>query len=159
LLGGKRSSPRTGSNALTWRIESYNRPPRYDEDTKVSKNIAFLERQVQKSDIFSERTMYDSTEQYAAVHLTLPYFVLKLDTSLPEAPTDYGLAEVYDRRHVVSNGVVDLCHLLHIRDFWRRHLTTQGEGTYHESYRQLGTDLRPRAWTRKLGGSAPLGNL
>jgi hypothetical protein len=101
----------------------------------------------------------DSTEQYAAVHLTLTYFLLKLDTSLPEAPKGYSIAQVYDRRHVVSNGVVDLLHLLHIRDFWRRHLTSQTECTYHESYQQLGADLRPRAWTKKLGGSAPLGNL
>ena len=145
--------------------ESYNPARRSTAIPDFSPNIPFIERQTQETDFFFQTiykpddVCYPPTNRFLAVQLTMTYFVLQLESFTREAPGDYCLGDIYDWRQIVSRDGIDLRRALHIRNFWSRHLTLPVEGSYHDSYVELGASRRPTAWTRKLDDLQPLGSL
>jgi hypothetical protein len=51
---------------------------------------------------------------------------------------------------------VRLEQILHIRNFWKRHLTNADEDTFYRSYQTLTADYRPKGWIANLKEKASL---
>lgn len=65
--------------------------------------------------------------------------------------TDYDVGVVYgyraeNSRPIVHENKIDLEKLLHIRNFWLRHLLCPTEATFHASYINLAPRYKPRSW-------------
>lgn len=63
--------------------------------------------------------------------------------------TDYDIGAVYSYdvdtpRTLVDSKEIDFVKLLHIRNFWLRHLLNTDEATYSDSYRMFPEPRRPR---------------
>jgi hypothetical protein len=61
---------------------------------------------------------------------------------------DYDAGAVYSfesdiKKQLVDSGKLDLEKMLHIRNFWLRHLLDPNEATYYASFHKLGENLRP----------------
>lgn len=66
--------------------------------------------------------------------------------------TDYDIADVYSYQTEITRPFIDIKKLelptiLHIRNFWVRHLLSPNEATYCTSYAKLPVDQRPRVWS------------
>jgi hypothetical protein len=69
--------------------------------------------------------------------------------------TDYDIGQIYsygivEHKPFVSGTKVHLDRLLHIRNFWQRHLTNPDEDTYYKAFQKLAGGQRPKAWDRPL---------
>ena len=63
--------------------------------------------------------------------------------------TDYDIGAVYSYdidigKQLVSRGELDLGRILHMRNFWLRHLLNPDEATFYNIFHQLPECLRPR---------------
>ncbi|PIG86387.1 hypothetical protein AARAC_008389 [Aspergillus arachidicola] len=66
--------------------------------------------------------------------------------------TDYDIANVYSYQTEITRPLIDIKKLelptiLHIRNFWVRHLLSPNEATYCTSYAKLPVDQRPKVWS------------
>lgn len=66
--------------------------------------------------------------------------------------TDYGIADVYSyqiefTRPLIHLKKLELPTILHIRNFWVRHLLSPNVATYCTSYAKLTVDQRPKVWS------------
>lgn len=77
--------------------------------------------------------------------------------------TDYDIKSVYsfeenlDHPFITTLDNLDLVKLLHIRNFWQRHLTNPDEATFYSSFAKLPERQRPKMRKNSLAGSSELG--
>lgn len=103
---------------------------------------------------------------YFAIQLAATYLALDLRLSFRSLRTDYDLRIVYacDLSTTVPSITasddgesIDLYQVLHIRNFWKRHLTNPDEDTFYRTYHNLPKILRPKTWEEGLGSRESLG--
>ncbi|KAH8693129.1 hypothetical protein BGW36DRAFT_464317 [Talaromyces proteolyticus] len=114
---------------------------------EVIRDLDFLQRPLPQYD---KRTQSEPYDLFCVVQLCLTHLSLGLETSVLCSRSDYNIDHVYSygkqfRVPIVVNSSVDLQTLLHIRNFWQRHLTSTREDTFLNSYRTL--IERPDTWT------------
>lgn len=74
--------------------------------------------------------------------------------------SNYDIAEVYSWGHethepLVEDGEIRLDTLLHIRNFWQRHLLSTREQSFATSYEE-DVQRKPREWLRPLEDPIPV---
>lgn len=78
--------------------------------------------------------------------------------------SDYDIRKVYSyklptREPLVSIHNLELEKILHVRNFWQRHLINPHEDTFYSSFRDLPASQRPKAWHCPLGEGKELKSL
>ena len=150
--------------------ESYNSGSRnFKNRPHFSRNLSRIREAISSSSDFFSRpvTGYGlrwptpPSDHFIAVQITLTYLALDLQLAFRSLRTDYDIAVVYGygstAMPIVSQDEVQLGQILHIRNFWKRHLTNTDEDTFYNSYRTLGADQRPKGWTTNLKAKTRLG--
>lgn len=125
----------------------------------------FLNRPIVGDDLNSPIT---PSQSYLAIQLAATYLALDLRLSFRSLRTDYDLKIVYGCDSTTTLGLlitafydgadIDLYQLLHIRNFWKRHLTNPDEDTFYRSYHNMPEIKRPKAWEEGFGNKGSLGN-
>lgn len=64
---------------------------------------------------------------------------------------DYNIGKVYSYQTDIKTPLVDITkldleHILHIRNFWLRHLMNPDEATFYDSFTSLPECHRPKGW-------------
>jgi hypothetical protein len=93
----------------------------------------------------------------------LTYLSLDLTLSNCCLRTDYDIATAYSydgppETPFISTEKLNLRKLLHIRNFWQRHLTNPDEGTFYTSFPSLCKERRPKPWEECICDDIKLGN-
>ena len=142
--------------------ESYNAGfPNFKNRLHVSRNLSRIKEAISSSDFFNRpvtgyglRWPTPPSDFFTAVQITLTYLALDLQLAFRSLRTDYDIAVVYGygstAMPIVSQGEAKLGQVLHIRNFWKRHLTNADENTFYNSYRTLVANQRPKGWTTNL---------
>lgn len=153
---------------LTNLLESLVRPHETQAgDTSASKN---LERLI---DIFSfsefmnrpivgyQGSLRVPSDSFAAAQLCLTHLAISPEMGYGALRTDYDMAIVYKyglpRSQIFAPGKVHLESLLHIRNFWKRHITNPDEATFYHTFKDLSPLRRPQAWSPNLSKNPDLG--
>ncbi|PYI10375.1 MFS myo-inositol transporter [Aspergillus sclerotiicarbonarius CBS 121057] len=115
---------------------------------------SFLNRPVSG---YGQKDACRPSDLFCAVQLCLTDLALDPLMSVRCLRTDYDIGAVYTYgveigRSVVHSNKLDLEKILHIRNFWLRHLLNPAEATFCASYSILPSYHRPRPW----GEAAPL---
>lgn len=106
------------------------------------------------------------SRSYLAIQLAATYLALDLRLSFRSLRTDYDLRIVYACDSSITappitasddGESIDLYQVLHIRNFWKRHLTNPDEDTFYRTYHNLPEILRPKTWEEGLGNRESLG--
>ncbi|PGH02145.1 hypothetical protein GX51_04849 [Blastomyces parvus] len=154
--------------------ESYNAQPyRQGDEMCVSRNRACIKEAVMRSGFLNQPIVGDDVNSslppsrpYLAIQLAAIYLALDIRLSFRSLRTDYDLKIVYRCDSSTpaipitapdDEGNIDLYQLLHIRNFWKRHLTNPDEDTFYKSYHNIPEIMRPRAWEEGLGNKGSLG--
>ncbi|EQL31904.1 hypothetical protein BDFG_05804 [Blastomyces dermatitidis ATCC 26199] len=155
--------------------ESYNtQPSRQGDEMRVSRNRACIKKAIRSSGFLDQPIVGDGANSslppsrpYLAIQLAATYLVLDINHSFRSLRTDYDLNIVYrcdsstpdipiiNASNDEEN--IDLYQLLHIRNFWKRHLRNRDENTFHKSYHNMPKIMRPKAWEEGLGNKGSLG--
>ena len=156
-------------NKLMATSEACTRPSKLSaEDTLPSKNIERLRDIFSGSEFmnrpvvgYGKRFLKSPTDSFAAVQLSLTHLALDLEMNFRARRTDYDIAVVYKyglpTPPIFLPKRVSLESLLHIRNFWKRHLTNSDEATFYDSFRALSANQRPKAWSVDLTTVLSLG--
>ncbi|KAJ9198493.1 hypothetical protein DTO021D3_5164 [Paecilomyces variotii] len=149
--------------------ESFSSP--YTSDgSVVSRNLTRIREVIPKSSFlerpisgFAVRRPDVCSDAFCAVQLCLTYLSLDLNLSYRCLRTDYDIASVYSYGSAPENVFIsieelDLRKLLHIRNFWQRHLVNPDEGTFHKSFASLCEEKRPQPWTECIHHNITLGS-
>ncbi|KAJ5179675.1 hypothetical protein N7492_002885 [Penicillium capsulatum] len=129
----------------TMLIESLTLPPRSGRASKTFKQIR---EAVERVDFLSQPQRRHSSDIFCAIQLCLTALVLdKLATGCC-LRFEYDIAAVYSYDADISgpfidHDALDLSSLLHMRNFWQRHILDAHEGTFYFSFAQLRRDLKP----------------
>lgn len=154
---------------LTFPIESFIRPHKSQTGaTSTSKNLERLIEIFSGSDFMNrpivgneQCLLQTPTDSFAAVQLSLTHLAIDPEVSYRALRTDYDIAVVYKYGIPTSRlflpGEVYMEPLLHIRNFWKRHLTNPDEATFYASFRGLSSGRRPHAWSSDLNARTDLG--
>jgi hypothetical protein len=152
------------SVAESYNAGSHNRRNR----SHISRNLSRIREAISSSPDFFNRpiTGYglrwpsQASDSFIAIQITLTYLALDLQLAFRALRTDYDVAVVYGYGStaipIVSQDEVKLEQILHIRNFWKRHLTNTDEDTFYSSYQALTADYRPKGWTANLKDKASL---
>ncbi|KKZ66146.1 hypothetical protein EMCG_08118 [[Emmonsia] crescens] len=161
------------SNSST---ESYGTHPyQQGDEACVSRNHARIKGAIMTSDFLNRPIVGDDlnypitpSQPYLAIQLAATYLALDLRLSFRSLRTDYDLKVVYGCDSTTTPGPpitalydgedIDLYQLLHIRNFWKRHLTNPDEDTFYKSYHNMPEIKRPKAWEEGFGNKGSLGN-
>ncbi|QRD86105.1 sugar and other transporter-domain-containing protein [Aspergillus flavus] len=89
------------------------------------------------------------SDLFCGLQLCLTGLALDPKMSVRCLRTDYDIADVYSYQTEITRPFIDIKKLelptiLHIRNFWVRHLLSPNEATYCTSYAKLPVDQRPR---------------
>ncbi|OOF97676.1 hypothetical protein ASPCADRAFT_513362 [Aspergillus carbonarius ITEM 5010] len=101
------------------------------------------------------------SDLFCAIQLCLTDLALDPLMSVRCLRTDYDIGAVYtygvETRPVVNSNKLDLEKILHIRNFWLRHLLNPGEATFCASYSSLPSSYKPTPWGKvaPVEASAP----
>ncbi|OAX77430.1 hypothetical protein ACJ72_08271, partial [Emergomyces africanus] len=156
-------------------VESYNASSNQQGDeTCISRNHARIKGAIMSSDFLNHpifgndaNSIIMPSRPYLATQLVATYLAIDLRLSFRSLRTDYDLKVVYIcdstrpfRRITASDDEeeIDLYQLLHIRNFWKRHLTNPDEDTFYRSYRNMPEILRPKGWEEGFGNKTSFGN-
>ncbi|GAA82540.1 hypothetical protein ASPFODRAFT_185553 [Aspergillus luchuensis CBS 106.47] len=100
---------------------------------------------------YSQKDAGSPSDLFCATQLCLTGLALDPLMSVQCLRTDYDVGVVYgyraeNSRPIVLENKLDLQKLLHIRNFWLRHLLCPTEATFHASYINLAPRYKPRSW-------------
>ncbi|KAB8199699.1 hypothetical protein BDV34DRAFT_231004 [Aspergillus parasiticus] len=92
------------------------------------------------------------SDLFCGLQLCLTGLALDPKMSVRCLRTDYDIANVYSYQTEITRPLIDIKKLelptiLHIRNFWVRHLLSPNEATYCTSYAKLPVDQRPKVWS------------
>ncbi|RMJ28318.1 hypothetical protein PHISP_00795 [Aspergillus sp. HF37] len=134
-------------------LESLSLPARQGQTTsktlemlcKVLFDSEFLNR---PSNGYGETHRSAPSDLFCAVQLCLTDVALDPSMCVRCCRKDYDAGAVYSfesdiKKQLVNSGNLDLERMLHIRNFWLRHLLNPDEASYHDSFHKLGENLRP----------------
>ncbi|KAG5304005.1 hypothetical protein I7I50_10951 [Histoplasma capsulatum G186AR] len=149
-------------------VESpYTWPHQQVHDKCVSRNHARIKGAIMSSGILNHPIIGDRlSRSYLAIQLAATYLALDLRLSFRSLRTDYDLRIVYACDSSITappitasddGESIDLYQVLHIRNFWKRHLTNPDEDTFYRTYHNLPEILRPKTWEEGLGNRESLG--
>jgi hypothetical protein len=138
------------------------------EEVQPSKNIErlrdilswpdFMDRPVAG---YEKRFPKPPSDSFLAVQLSLTHLALDPERNYRSRRTDYDIAVVYkydsSDHPIFFLKRVSLEPLLHIRNFWKRHLTNRDEATFYDSFTSLPESRRPKPWTCELTTAPILG--
>ncbi|EED23658.1 conserved hypothetical protein [Talaromyces stipitatus ATCC 10500] len=141
-------------------VESYMNKPG-DKQTSRSKNMLRIAEAVQKTNFLSRpmvrngrQTHMNPSTLFCAVQLCLSHMCFDPLGPGPCLRSNYDITEVYSYHHefhhslIDENGMICFDTLLHIRNFWQRHLLSARENSYASSYGNV--TRRPREWVQPL---------
>lgn len=163
---GKTSIVKTMLTLLT---ESLIRPHETQAgDTSASKNLERLIDIFPDSDFmnrpvvgYEQGSLRVPSDSFAAVQLCLTHLAISPEMGYRALRTDYDMAVVYKyglpTSQIFVPGKVYLRSLLHIRNFWKRHLTNPDEATFYHTFKKLSPGRRPQAWAPDLSTNTDLG--
>ncbi|CAL5874174.1 uncharacterized protein PFLUO_LOCUS8462 [Penicillium psychrofluorescens] len=119
----------------------------YDQLSERLKKLSFLRRPVSGYGLYQPR---EPSELFCAVQLCLTSMALHPAMNFCCLRTDYDIGTVYAcgdelKIPLIQPDAPNLPNLLHIRNFWLRHLRNHCEGTFFESFAKLPDHLRPSA--------------
>lgn len=101
------------------------------------------------------------SDSFAALQLWLTHIAISPEMNHSALRTDYDIAAVYKyglpSSQIFAPGKVYLEPLLHIRNFWKRHLTNPDEATFYHSFKGLPPGRRPKAYSPGLSTNSDLG--
>lgn len=103
------------------------------------------------------------SENFMAVQLALTHLALDPRLGFRSLRTDYDMACIYGsdtttlQPLISENSEIDLQQVLHIRNFWKRHLTNKDEDTFYPSYVELTIDREPKSWQANPAAVKELG--
>ncbi|KLJ13871.1 hypothetical protein EMPG_11215 [Blastomyces silverae] len=154
--------------------ESYNTQPyRHGDEMRVSRNRARIKNAIMSSGFLDQPIVGNDVNSspppsrpYLAIQLAATCLALDLRFPFHSRRTDYDLKIVYrcdsSTPAIPINASndeenIDLYQLLHIRNFWKRHLTNLDEDTFYRSYHNIPEIMRPKAWEEGLGNKGSLG--
>ncbi|EEH08684.1 conserved hypothetical protein [Histoplasma capsulatum G186AR] len=148
-------------------VESpYTWPHQQVHDKCVSRNHARIKGAIMSSGILNHPIIGDRlSRSYLAIQLAATYLALDLRLSFRSLRTDYDLRIVYACDSSITappitasddGESIDLYQVLHIRNFWKRHLTNPDEDTFYRTYHNLPEILRPKTWEEGLGNRESL---
>ncbi|GAE00271.1 hypothetical protein ACLA_045390, partial [Paecilomyces variotii No. 5] len=132
------------------------------EDNSASKNLTRISAAISKSSFlkrpvsrFAIRSQDLCSDTFCTVQLCLTHLSLDLNLSYRCLRTDYDIASVYSYGRAPENPFVsienlDLRKLLHIRNFWQRHLVNPDEGSFYKSFASLREEQRPHPWKQPI---------
>ncbi|OKL58892.1 hypothetical protein UA08_05778 [Talaromyces atroroseus] len=141
-------------------LESYL-PSKNGSLPTFSKNMLKIAEAVRKTNFLNrpmvwedgQRSNPNPSDLFCSIQLCLTHLCLNSHDARPCLRSNYDIAQVYAyqdliREPLVQMGDVKLETLLHIRNFWQRHLLSSREQTFVSSY--LDTEPKPKAWNRPL---------
>lgn len=101
---------------------------------------------------------------FLAIQITLTHVALQLSPPFRALRTHYEIEKVYGTDEaaaaapLVSEDQINLQDILHIRNFWKTHLISEEEGTFHSAFKRLENKRRPRAWSSAFGNQQGIGS-
>ncbi|OJD13084.1 hypothetical protein AJ78_06422 [Emergomyces pasteurianus Ep9510] len=176
FLNGEGSKEKLWLSVLTTLfVEAYNASPNQQGDEACdSRNHAQIKGAIISSDFLNRPIVGNDlnspiipSRPYLAIQLAATYLALDLRLPFRSLRTDYDLKIVYvcDSTTPVpritasdDEEEIDLHQLLHIRNFWKRHLTNPDEDTFYRSYRNIPEIMRPKTWEEGFGNENSLEN-
>ncbi|KAK2788938.1 hypothetical protein FQN52_006471 [Onygenales sp. PD_12] len=129
--------------------EAYTAKPYQQADGSlwIPRNDACIKAAIMESDFLNRPVVGDGSNfsvkpsrPFLSAQIATTYLALDLRLEFRSLRTDYDLAVVYGFAApppLISDGDIDLFQLLHIRNFWKRHLTNPGEDTFYAVYSNI----------------------
>ncbi|KAI1910943.1 hypothetical protein LOZ12_004164 [Ophidiomyces ophidiicola] len=127
------------------------------QDAIFSHNLHVIQQNVENNDFLHRPTVgynlrepVKPSESFLAIQICLTHLALRLDSPFRSSRKDYDISIAYGigtgrRRLALFQGeYFDLEQLLHIRNFWKHHLTSREEYTFNSAFRWY--ELRPHPW-------------
>ncbi|KAK2802951.1 hypothetical protein FQN50_007196 [Emmonsiellopsis sp. PD_5] len=166
---GERVKERLWLQVLTTLLaEAYTTKPYQQADGPLwtPRNDACIKAAIMESDFLNRPVVGDGSDfsvtpsrPFLSAQIATTYLALDLRLEFRSLRTDYDLSVVYGFAApppLISDGDIDLFQLLHIRNFWKRHLTSPGEDTFYAVYSNILERQRPKAcW----GGNCDNGHI
>lgn len=130
---------------------------------RLSLNILAIEKMLEGSDFLHRPVVgYNSQEvirpspSFLGVQLCFTYLALRLESPFRSLRQDYDIAVAYGLPGpagfpIFKDDSLDLEQLLHIRNFWKHHLTSREEYSFQASYKCVALEDRPKAWNVSFG--------
>ncbi|WEW55567.1 hypothetical protein PRK78_000998 [Emydomyces testavorans] len=139
--------------------ESFTYFPEDDfEWGRPSANIPVIEKALQDSEFlhrpvvgYNLQKTFKPSSSFLGIQICLTYLAVRLDRPFRALREDYDIGIAYGVGQNIGKSLLkgenlDLEQFLHIRNFWKRHLTSREEYTFHSSYKCISPGSRPKPW-------------